>query len=100
VAVVASGDLSHRLHKDSPGGYSPAGQDFDQTIIKLLNEKKVDEIVSLDSKFVEEAGADQCGFRSLLILLGIIKSINYRSEQLSYESPFGIGYLVQNFEIQ
>ena len=98
IAIIASGDLSHKLHKDSPAGYSPQAQEFDQEIIKLVNDKKIDQIIDLDRKLVNEAG--ECGLRSLLILLGIIKEMNYEPIKLSYQAPFGIGYLVENFEIK
>lgn len=105
IAVVASGDLSHKLHKDSPAGYSPRAQEFDQEVIKLLNDtvpngrqEKVDELLKLDTSLISEVG--ECGLRSLLILLGIIKEINYQPIKLSYQAPFGIGYLVENFEIK
>lgn len=98
VALIASGDLSHKLHKDSPAGYSDRAQEFDQKIIKALNDKKADDIIHLDPELVKEAG--ECGHRSLLILLGVIEKLNYEPKQLSYQSPFGIGYLVENFEIK
>ncbi|MBT4516671.1 MAG: AmmeMemoRadiSam system protein B [Candidatus Komeilibacteria bacterium] len=98
VAIIASGDLSHKLHKDSPAGYSDRAQEFDQTIIKLLNNNQIDDIINIDKKLVSEAG--ECGLRSLLILLGAIKEMNYQPEKLSYQAPFGIGYLVENFEIK
>lgn len=97
VAVVASGDLSHKLHKDSPAGFSPRAQEFDQAIIKLLEQKKIEDIIELNPQLIEESG--ECGLRSLLILLGIIKELNYQPEKLSYQAPFGIGYLVENFKI-
>lgn len=98
VAIIASGDLSHKLHQDSPAGYSSRGQEFDQKIIKLLNTNQIEEIINLNKELVKEAG--ECGYRSLLILLGIIKNLNYQTEQLSYQSPFGIGYLVENFKLR
>lgn len=97
IAIIASGDLSHKLHQDSPSGYSPRGQEFDQAIIKNLNDKKIDAILNLDKDLVSEAG--ECGYRSLLILLGVLSEINYKPEKLSYESPFGIGYLTQHFHL-
>ena len=97
VAIVASGDLSHKLHKDSPAGYSARAQEFDQRIVELLKNKDVEAIVKLEEELVKESG--ECGYRSLLILLGIMKNINYTPEKLSYQSPFGIGYLVENFRI-
>lgn len=98
IAVIASGDLSHKLHKDSPAGYSPRGQEFDQAIIKNLNNKKNEHIINLDNDLVVDAG--ECGFRTLLVMLGILNDIKYNPKKLSYQSPFGIGYLVQNFELQ
>ena len=98
VAIIASGDLSHKLHKDSPAGYSERAQEFDQTIIKLIQEKDIDKIIDMDHELIKESG--ECGLRSLLILLGIIREMNYQPAQLSYQAPFGIGYLVENFQIK
>ncbi|MBT7228372.1 AmmeMemoRadiSam system protein B [Candidatus Parcubacteria bacterium] len=97
VAVVASGDLSHKLHEDSPAGYSPRGQEFDQKIIKLLADKDIKGLAGLDPELVKESG--ECGYKSLLILMGILEDINYQPEKMSYQSPFGIGYLVENFKM-
>jgi len=98
VAVVASGDLSHKLQKDSPAGYSERAQEFDHTIIKMLNNKKIDDIINFDPELLAVAG--ECGYRSLLVILGVISELNYAPEQLSYQAPFGIGYLVENFKIR
>lgn len=98
VAVIASGDLSHKLHKDSPSGYSPRGQEFDQAIIKNLQDKKIDNIINFDKELIDDAG--ECGFKSLLILLGIMKDMDFSPRQLSYQAPFGIGYLVEHFELK
>ena len=97
VAVIASGDLSHRLTFDAPDGYNPQGKIFDDKLIALLKKKQTKQILALDPELIENAG--QCGLRSILILLGIIKDINYKPELLSYEGPFGVGYLVMNFKI-
>ena len=96
IALVASGDLSHRLTPDAPVKYSPEGKKFDELLINLLENNKVDEILSLDSDFVEEAG--ECGLRSIITLLGVLSSLEYRFEKLSYEGPFGVGYLVGSFK--
>lgn len=90
IAVIASGDLSHRLIPDAPAGYSPQGKKFDEKIKELLAEKRIKEILDLDHEFVEKAG--ECGLRSFIILLGILKG-EYRFDLLSYQGPFGVGYL-------
>lgn len=97
VAIVASGDLSHKLTKDAPAGFSPSGKKFDETLMDLLKNKKVDDILNLDNKLVEEAG--ECGLRSIAVLLGIFDEINYTPEILSYEGPFGVGYMVSDLKI-
>jgi aromatic ring-opening dioxygenase LigB subunit len=98
IAFIASGDLSHRLTFDAPAGYSPQGIVFDQKLITLLRKRAIKKILELDKDFVEEAG--ECGLRSILILLGILEGMNYRFQALSYEGPFGVGYLVANFKLK
>lgn len=97
IALVASGDLSHCLTADAPAGYSPKGKKFDERLIELLEKNEVGEIINLDSSLVEEAG--ECGLRSIIILLGALSSSEYKFEKLSYEGPFGVGYLVGRFVI-
>jgi aromatic ring-opening dioxygenase LigB subunit len=41
--------------------------------------------------------AQECAYRSTLILLGILRDMDYTFKNYSYESPFGVGYLVGNF---
>jgi AmmeMemoRadiSam system protein B len=97
IAIVASGDLSHRLTIGAPAGYSPRGREFDELLIELLSKNEVGEIINLNSSLVEEAG--ECGLRSIIILLGALSSLKYKFEKLSYEDPFGVGYLVGKFEV-
>lgn len=96
-ALVASGDLSHRLTEDAPGGYSPQGEKFDKKLLALIKSKNTAGVLSLDPALVEQAG--ECGLKSIIILLGILSDINYRPEILSYEGPFGVGYAVVNFKL-
>lgn len=92
LAIIASGDLSHRLTVNSPGGYSPKGIKFDNKIIQYLsNSKNVKEkILSLDPENVKEA--KECVLKPLLILLGILGN-NYQGKKLAYQNDFGVGYL-------
>jgi len=97
VGLVASGDLSHRLTPDAPAGYSPSGKKFDSIIVELLEAGKTDEVLRIDSNLIEEAG--ECGLRSIIIALGAISNSESKFEKLSYEGPFGVGYLVGRFLI-
>ncbi len=95
VAVIASADLSHGLTENSPAGIAPTGKEFDNKLIELLETRNTAGIVNMDEKFVEDAA--QCGYRSILILLGVLKNMDYEFKNYSYEFPFGVGYLVGNF---
>lgn len=95
VAVIASGDLSHTLSPEAPGGFNPLGKKFDQTIQELLFARNTMGLTNLDPDLVK--AADECGYRSILVLLGVLKNIDFSFETLAYESPFGIGYLTGIF---
>lgn len=97
VAIIASGDMSHRLTEDAPAGFSPYGIKFDQTLIELLKKKETSKIMNLNPDFCEEAG--ECALRSIIIALGALETHRYTFKQLSYESPVGVGYLVGHWKI-
>ncbi|MEA3272420.1 MAG: AmmeMemoRadiSam system protein B [Patescibacteria group bacterium] len=96
IAVIASGDLSHRLTQNAPAGFSPKGKEFDDKLIELISNKNAAGVVSLSGELVDEA--KECGLNSILILLGLMEKINFTPEILSYEGPLGVGYLVANFK--
>jgi len=92
VAVIASGDLSHRLTRDAPAGYDPGGEEFDREIVRLLSLADVAGVMDLDSDLAERAG--ECGLRPIIMMLGTLDGQAVEPEVLSYEGPFGVGYLV------
>lgn len=95
IALVASGDLSHRLKKDGPYGLHHDAANFDRTLIANLKNKNVDAILGLDEKY---PNAGECGLRSICFILGILIAANIKWEVkiISYEGPFGVGYLVSD----
>lgn len=99
IAVIASGDLSHRLKKNSPDGYSPKGAKFDNKLIEFLNnpETAVVNILGFDNKLIKDAS--ECGLKSIVILLGVLENKKYEPEVLAYQTDFGIGYLTMNFKL-
>lgn len=100
LAWIASGDMSHRLKEDGPYGLHPSGTKFDEEFIELLKKKDVPGILNMNPHLVEEAG--ECGLRSFCMLLGALEGakLKWQPEVLSYEGPFGVGYLVANFKMQ
>jgi len=63
---------------------------------RLLKNKARD-ILDIDQDLV--AGAGECGLKSILILLGIMDGIKHDPKLLSYEYPFGVGYMVMDFKL-
>jgi len=96
-AIIASGDLSHRLTEDAPAGYSKQGTVFDKKIVDIIKKNNPEGLLKLDDKLAEEAG--ECGLRSIAVLAGTIEPMNLQPEVLSYEGPFGVGYLVANWRV-
>jgi len=92
VAIIASGELSHRLLPSSPAGYSPNAEKFDREIIHHLGENNLLSIMNMHKEVIDEAA--ECGIRSIIILMGALHEEKYSFKLLSYEGPFGIGYLV------
>jgi len=89
---VASGDLSHRLVKGAPAGYSPRAGEFDQRIVDIATTGDFDALYDIPEDLVASAG--ECGFRSIHAMWGALKNGPLSSSVLSYEGPFGVGYLV------
>ncbi|MFY9134197.1 MAG: AmmeMemoRadiSam system protein B, partial [Bacillota bacterium] len=92
VAVIASGDLSHRLSPDAPAGYAPEGKIFDEAVVGALGTMDVAALARLDDALIEAAG--MCGLNPIIMMLGSLDGIEVESEVLSYEGPFGVGYAV------
>jgi len=92
VLFVASGDLSHRLLPGAPAGYSPKAAEFDAQVVEAVRQGRLEDLLSIPESLRETAG--ECGYRSLLVLLGMLQDLPYSAQVLSYEGPFGVGYLV------
>ncbi len=96
VAIIASGDLSHCLTANAPGGFAPEAKAFDQQLVKIIAAADWASLEKIDPALTEAAG--ECGLRSFMILSGALSAKNVQPEVLSYEGPFGVGYLVANFK--
>ncbi len=92
VAFVASGDLSHRLKREAPAGYNSQAHLFDEEVVDAIRSCQTRRIVDLDPELRTIAG--ECGYRSLLVAIGVAQELDPSCEVISYEAPFGVGYLV------
>lgn len=91
-AFVASGDLSHRLKPGAPAGFDPEARRFDEQVVAALRANAPGQITRIDQGLRRLAG--ECGYRSMLVALGAISVVEPVCEVISYEAPFGVGYLV------
>lgn len=92
IAFIASGDLSHRLKPHAPAGYNPDAHVFDEQVVDALRSNEPQRIIDIDIDLRRLAG--ECGYRSMLVAIGAISALPLSCEVLSYEAPFGVGYLV------
>lgn len=92
VAVVASGDLSHRLIVGGPYEFEPTAHLFDEHLVDAIETGDVNQALSIDPNLRERAG--ECGYRSIVIALGSVNEAPRDHQVLSYEGPFGVGYMV------
>ncbi|HWI61453.1 MAG TPA: AmmeMemoRadiSam system protein A [Symbiobacteriaceae bacterium] len=92
IAVLASGDLSHRLTPDAPAGYHPEAHQFDREVVEALGRGDLGHLFRLDHNLCECAG--ECGLRPMMMLAGTLDGLQVKPQVLSYEGPFGVGYAV------
>ncbi len=93
--LIASGDLSHRLKPGAPAGFSPAGAEFDQLFSEAVRAADVKAVLEVEDRLREEAG--ECGYRSIVMMLGAMDGRRLENLVFSYEGPFGVGYCVSLF---
>lgn len=55
------------------------------------------EFLKFDEDFCESAA--ECGLRSFIIMAGALDGKAVKSELLSYEGPFGVGYALAAFKV-
>jgi aromatic ring-opening dioxygenase LigB subunit len=91
IAFVASGDASHRLTPDAPAGYAPRARDFDAEVARIVAADDFPALSDMDPDLVESAG--ECGLRSWITLGGYLEGREVATRVLSYEGPWGVGYL-------
>ncbi len=93
--IIASGDWSHKLLDDGPYGFAKEGPEFDKKVQEIFKTADFLPLLQLKPELCEAAG--ECGHRPFVIMAGAFDSRAVKSELLSYEGPFGVGYGVATF---
>ncbi|NMA66329.1 MAG: AmmeMemoRadiSam system protein A [Clostridiaceae bacterium] len=97
VVFIGSGDLSHKLRHEGPYGFAEEGPVFDNLLVEAVKTSDFKKMMDLDENLCELAG--ECGLRSFAILAGALNGYNVKSKVLSYEGPFGVGYMIAELEL-
>lgn len=97
IGLIGSGDLSHSLTTSAPVGFRKEGKTFDETVLRSVRQFSVSTLLSMSETIADRAA--QCGLKPLLILFGALEQMELQPIVLSYEAPFGVGYLVCDFPV-
>ncbi|MBX7059071.1 MAG: hypothetical protein K1X75_13475 [Leptospirales bacterium] len=91
LCLIASGDMSHRLKPGAPAGFDPQAEQFDLAVCRALERGDLSGAVHVDAQLRQLAGEDVID--SLTVALGACDAMQ-EGRVLSYEGPFGVGYLI------
>ena len=98
VAVIGSGDLSHKLKEDGPYGFQKEGPEYDARIMEVMGNAAFDQLFDFTEEFCDKAA--ECGHRSFVIMAGTLDRLAVKTEKLSHEGTFGVGYGVCTYEVE
>jgi AmmeMemoRadiSam system protein A len=90
IAIVASGDMSHRLTPGAPAGFDPKARYFDEAFIRLIRDGDYHQIGKLNHDLRELAAEDAVD--STLVAVSAVEWKAAGHKVLHYEGPFGVGY--------
>jgi aromatic ring-opening dioxygenase LigB subunit len=95
IAVIGTGDMSHALKEDAPGGFHEDAEKFEEKMLGIIKERSSAGLIQLDPELVKNA--QDTSYREFAMLFGVLDGIDATPSILSYEKPFGVGYAVVNF---
>lgn len=83
--------MSHALKEEGPYHYHSDGPKFDQAVKTTFDRGDFKGLLEIPPQL--RTNARECGYPSILILIGALDG--YKPEKIitSYEGPFGVGYL-------
>ena len=95
VALLASGELSHRLIAGAPGGFEPRAGAFDTTVQEAVAAGDLDRLLALPRELL--AAVDEHALATIAVAAGALRGtallLHADSSAGSYEAPFGVGQL-------
>lgn len=90
--LLASGDMSHALKHGAPAGFHPRAHLFDEQVVACVKDDRLADLGHIDADLRTLAAEDVV--ESLETADGALGLDHTGHRFLSYEAPFGVGYLV------
>ena len=84
--------MSHALKKGGPADFHPRAHLFDETVVACVKENRLGDVSGIDPELRDLACEDVVD--SLEVAHGCLGRNPAGPRFLSYEGPFGVGYLV------
>jgi aromatic ring-opening dioxygenase LigB subunit len=98
VAFVASADQAHAHKKSGPYGFHLDSAKFDQLIVDMVKQDRLEDVLKLDEQLIENAKPDSIW--QLAILMGILRRVPMKASFLSYEAPTYFGLLCAAYTLK
>jgi len=89
-AILASGDMSHRLIPGAPAGFHPEAKRFDACFVEIVAAGRYQELADIDPD-LRELAAEDC-VQTTLVAAAAGNWSTEGARFLNYEGPFGVGY--------
>ncbi|MCA6214782.1 extradiol dioxygenase [Thermococcus bergensis] len=90
VAFIASADHAH-AHGNGPYGYAPEAKEYDELIMRIIQENRLEELLEIPDDLINKALPDS--YWQLLVLYGVLKKVPMKVKRTAYACPsyFGMG---------
>ncbi|ACJ16920.1 hypothetical protein, conserved [Thermococcus onnurineus NA1] len=91
VALIISADHGHAHDPNGPYGYAPESKEYDELIMGLIREDRLEELLNIDDELIRKALPDS--YWQLLIMLGSLRKVPMELKITAYACPsyFGMG---------
>ena len=94
---IASGDLSHKMKEEGPYGFAEEGPKYDDMIMEVCGNADFIKLFDFDENFCDRAA--ECGHRSFIMMAGALDGLELKTEKMSHEATFGVGYGICSYEV-
>jgi aromatic ring-opening dioxygenase LigB subunit len=89
VALIVSADQGHAHDENGPYGYRKESEEYDEMIMKLINENCLEELPSISDELIEKALPDS--YWQMLMMLGAMRKAKFELKTSAYACPTYFG---------